>query len=742
MLQPRLARVELRYGCHDQEWDLPNGARPLVIAGPNGSGKSTLLEGILACLFGVQRQVAGAGHPRSRGKGEDGPRARLEIARGEDRFEIRRDLSTGLVTVRLQADDGVLFEGPGDARARTHEARRYRRILSELLGVGDGDTYVRTLFVRQGGLDETALGEHLLRIAGGGHARIEVARREIAEAHRAVTARSLDDADRPAVDSRELEKVDAEIRALEERLEAARAAGARRGPLALDRDRMDERLRRLNEEIDRLEEAHAALARGTAIEVNARQLKGLVRKLDRASRAIPEAAERLDTARSELSRATRSGTYPDDFPERLAGAELRWRDLERLKATSFLWPAAVAALLAVVAGVLLVALSPVWPALAAGVGALISGAAWLALWLSARKGRAALRADLSRLLADVPGGDGLGPDDRDDATTAFAAQQNARQRLEEARAAMTVALREGRALLHNAASASVVSDASGSGAREEQRERRPAAERLTERLELAARAAEERLLRERRELDRVGDASLQLPEGVVPTAEGVADALRERRAERRQVQDALQEVGQELLERGTPAESLDALEAALAGLIPRRDALIRKAEALEAAHSLLTDAYDAFRAEDQERLVRLVSAYTERLTGGALGPLVADQGLEEARVTLRGRPVPPFSPPLSFGERQALLLAIRLGAADFLGGMGVFPPLFLDDPFAHLDPDRAALLWGLLETVAGERQVILTTQDALLLDALGVTPDVHLGQDPATAAPPAERVPA
>jgi hypothetical protein len=544
------------------------------------------------------------------------------------------------------------------------------------------------------------------------------------------------------VDSRELEKVDAEIRALEERLEAARAAGARRGPLALDRDRMDERLRRLNEEIDRLEEAHAALARGTAIEVNARQLKGLVRNLDATRRAIPEAAARLETARSALSRATRQGTYPADFPERLAGAELRWQDLERLRARSLLWPAVVAVLLAGLAVVLLVALSADWPALVVGAGALISGAAWLALWLSARRSRVALRVDLSRLLTGVPGGDRLGPENRDEATTAFAVQQDACRRLKEARAAMAGALREGRALLRSAASASVIVDRAGGGGGDEGWERRAAADVLTERLDVAARGANERLLRERRELDRVGDASLQLPAGVVPTAEGVAEALRERRAERRQVQEALQEVGQQLLERGTPAESLDALEAALGALIPRRDALIRKAEALEAAHTLLTDAYDAFRAEDQERLVRMVSGYTERLTAGALGPLVADQGLEEARVMLRGRPVPPYSPPLSFGERQALLLSIRLGAADFLGGMGVFPPLILDDPFAHLDPDRASHLWALLKSVAGERQVIVTTQDALLLHALGVTPDVRLGPDPATAGAQAERVPA
>jgi energy-coupling factor transporter ATP-binding protein EcfA2 len=740
MLRPRIEWAGLRYGCHDQEWTFEPSHRPLVIAGPNGSGKSTLLEGLLAALFGLESRAQGASI--SQGAGEDAPRAAVLVARGEERFEIRRDLRSGRVLVQAPGDDNVRFDGKADPRGGTHEARHYRQLLAELLGIGDRETYIQTLFVRQGALSETTLGEHLLRVAGGGHARVEVARREIAEAHRAVTARPLDDAGRPAVDSRELEKIEAEIQALEDRLDAARAAGDRRGPLALDRDRMEERLRRLTAEIDRLEEAHAALARGTAIEVNARQLKELVRKMERALEAIPEAAKELDEAHAELERSTARGTYPDDFPERLARAELRWRDLDRAGSRTLRWPAMATVLLALAAVVLLVTVAPVWPAMVAGAGALAAAAAWLALWIFARWNRAGHRADLARILDGVPGGAELGLATSAEAAAIFGAQQAARRRRARARAHLASVLREGRALLRGAASAGVPVGPLEPGTDGRQRGRRTAWQVLVERLEATVRGSTERLVRERRELDRVGDASLQLPEGVVPTAEGVSEALRERRTERRQVQDALQQVGQELLERGTPAESLDALEAARSALLPQRDALARKAEVYEAAHSLLTDAYDAFRAQDQERLLRLVSGHAERLTGGALGPLVVDQALEDAKVLLRGRPVPPRSPPLSFGEMHALLLGIRMGAADFLGGMGVFPPLMLDDPFAHLDPDRAALLWGMLQKVAEERQVILTTQDALLLDALGVKPDIRLGPERKGAPPEAEPVPA
>jgi DNA repair exonuclease SbcCD ATPase subunit len=358
--------------------------------------------------------------------------------------------------------------------------------------------------------------------------------------------------------------------------------------------------------------------------------------------------------------------------------------------------------------------------------------AWLALWLDARRTRAMVAQELAGILEDVPGGTALGPETRHSAVQAFQAQTEASREMAGARQALAEALREARTAMRAARAAGVVvtpevregeepaadTDAGRDGAR-----------RTAARVGRALEEARSRLSRERRELDRVGDASLRLPDGVVPTEEGVADALRERREERRRAQATLQELGQELLERGSPAESLDALEASLASLAPRREALLRKAAVLEAAYALLTDAYDSFRANDQDRLVGLISDYASRLTGGALGPVVVEGLLEEARVRTAGRLLPFRSPPLSFGELHALFLAVRLGAADFLGGLGVFPPLILDEPFAHLDPERAADVWVMLSSVASERQVILTTQDTLLLAELGVEPDIALGAE-------------
>jgi DNA repair exonuclease SbcCD ATPase subunit len=171
-----------------------------------------------------------------------------------------------------------------------------------------------------------------------------------------------------------------------------------------------------------------------------------------------------------------------------------------------------------------------------------------------------------------------------------------------------------------------------------------------------------------------------------------------------------------------------ALEAALAERVPRRDALERKARVLETAHALVADAYDAFRDRDQERLVDRVSEHATGLTDGRIGPVVAESDLQDARVRAHGRLVPLESPPLSYGEYHALLLGVRMGAADFLAGVGVVPPLLVDEPFAHLDRERVGAVWDLLSAIARDRQVVVTTQDARLLEDLRVTPDIRLGE--------------
>ena len=727
MLRPAIREARLLFGRHDAGFRFPSDGRPAVIAGPNGSGKSTLVEGLVRTLFGYERRRAGEAASMEARKpwATDAMAGEVILeARGEA-VRIRRDFVSDRVRVDAPATGVVHFEGDGNPGATNQEARHYRRILTDLFGLADLDAYQRTLYIRQGDLPHTTVGDHLLRLAAGGHVRVDGARRDIAETHRGVTRRPIHPAARPAVNPRELEKVGEEIAAVRARLDAARRAGERRGPIALERDRAADRLDALDEEIRLLEDARSALARGGSIEMQVRQLREWSRKLDRAAERLARAGDENEAAEAAFVDSMRAGRYPDDFPARVAAAELRWKDMEALGAGTGRWPAIIGLLAALAASGLWIAGEPLLTAVAAGV-ALLAGVAWVALRLDARRRRRDARGEIAAMLEGVPDAETVSPRTRSRHLALYHGQRGTQARRAEARADLAAAARDARGLLLDLRAAGLPPEKPRRKRAGEERPRGSVAQRLQDRVRAAAAETRDRMARTAVDLERLGDVSLQLPDGVPPTEADVAEALAHRRRERSTLQDEIQGLGQELLERGTPSESGAALEAALAELIPRRDALDRKARALEAAHALVADAYDAFRARDQERLLADVSRHAAGLTSSSMAGVEIAGTLEEVSVRMGGRTLPLTSPPLSFGELHGLLLAVRLGAADFLAGVGILPPLIVDEPFAHLDRERAAAAWSILRAVASERQVILTTQDELVLEALGIDPDLRL----------------
>ncbi len=236
-------------------------------------------------------------------------------------------------------------------------------------------------------------------------------------------------------------------------------------------------------------------------------------------------------------------------------------------------------------------------------------------------------------------------------------------------------------------------------------------------------------------------AAIDLPPDVDPTPESVETALAARRAERRRLAEEARAAETRLLQEGTGQESPVALRDELEAAREARAAIDREARVHEAAHALIREAYEEFREHDQDRLVAAVSRAMERLTGGVVGPLEAPGPLAEAAVRLHGRRVELKSPPLSYGEIHAALVAVRLGASDFHARSGIRPPMIVDEPFAYLDLDRARALWSLLCAAARERQVIVVTQETLTLDALGVTPDIRLESRVTRSVPPADTSP-
>ena len=222
------------------------------------------------------------------------------------------------------------------------------------------------------------------------------------------------------------------------------------------------------------------------------------------------------------------------------------------------------------------------------------------------------------------------------------------------------------------------------------------------------------------------DLDVNLPDGVQQELEAVQVALAERRSERDEARKEALDIDRRLAREGAVVASSVALSDQLAGLYDESVELEREAESHKAAYRLIADAYEEFRSQDQSRLLGCISGRLDSVTDGAIGPIVTGNGLDTAKVRIGEREVRLDSPPLSFGELHAVLLAVRLGSTDFLAGMNISPPLLVDEPFAHLDDVRAAEVWKLLKEIARTRQVVVTSQDRLILEHLSIRADIEL----------------
>ncbi len=746
----RVAELSLDYGCHVRR-AIRFGAEggPAVVYGPNGSGKSTLLEALVRVLFGFNRRLPGererqdARTPWTAASFE----GRLVLRSGRERWELHRDFATDRVTLTPLEGDAAPWRGDGNPGSSNSEAKEYRRRLRRLFGFANREAYEATACIHQGELLGTRLNDDLLQLAAGGHGNVDTALTALRERHRGLTVRPVAPGAGEARNPRELEEARQALAELERQLQAAEEATRRRRPIRLRIEALGARRESLRAEVARLEAAQEPLAERRALRAEAATLAARRRALTAARRKVAEARRRLERARETAEEAVRD--HPADFPERVSRLETFWRqrqelearrqEAERVGAGLRTPPAARAAGASGVTALAVAAVARAFGtpefltgALPAGLLAalgvlLLAGAAlgWdraraerqrrRAAAAEAAEGLASLRREIERTLRGVPNAESLRPSNARERLERFERGRRAEEALGEAEVRLRSALDEAQEAL-----------ARPEPGVAEGRDPHAAAAAALERLERAEDDLRKEEAKKEIQLERGEAERLELPDGVAAEAEAVRRALAERRT-------ALEETGRELrreeralLEEGAPAESPVALRDRREEGAARVASLEREVRILEAAYALVRDAYASFRERDEERLVAHVSRRMADLSGGALGPVEPGRALADATVRLNGRSVPLGCPPLSFGEYHAALLGIRLGATDFLSAAGIRPPLIVDDPFVHLDEGRAASLWAVLERVSEERQVIVATQDRLLLDHLGIEPAVRL----------------
>ena len=131
-------------------------------------------------------------------------------------------------------------------------------------------------------------------------------------------------------------------------------------------------------------------------------------------------------------------------------------------------------------------------------------------------------------------------------------------------------------------------------------------------------------------------------------------------------------------------------------------------EVYELAHSVLDVARTHTLRQAQERLGPLTAGYLRVLTNGRYQMALIDQHLNiELQDPMRpDRHIPPDR--LSRGARDQLYMAARLALVDMLFPR-TRPPILLDDPFVHFDPERLAAAIAMCCDLAKERQILLFT---------------------------------
>jgi uncharacterized protein YhaN len=131
-------------------------------------------------------------------------------------------------------------------------------------------------------------------------------------------------------------------------------------------------------------------------------------------------------------------------------------------------------------------------------------------------------------------------------------------------------------------------------------------------------------------------------------------------------------------------------------------------EILDLAARMLEEARTLSVYPARELLQRRAGEYLATATGGAYTRIVLDERTLRPQVWIPGAGAWKEAAELSQGTSDQLYLCLRLALLDVMTADRK-PPVFLDEPFAHLDESRRRAMVNLLTTAARDRQVVLFT---------------------------------
>jgi recombinational DNA repair ATPase RecF len=736
MSSVRFSSVDLEYGCHDRSIKLPIKQGPVVVAARNGCGKTTLIEALVRAVFGFDKSSSDDRSLLECRRPWAGNGMSLGVELVDDdwgTWRIDRDFAKSALAITNPAGETKSWSDEGEDALNILSHQQIREEITALFGSDDRRLYENTSCVRQDDLPGQRLTHDLLHVARTTYSHAESARLRLAAEARSFQIGDPAGDEEPGTEQRTIGELEARIAELEASLSQAGEIDSRRRSVARRIEGLEDELAKVENGIEMLEQECESLLSQVAEEVEIEQSQEQLSELE----SVAIDLERVIADREASKKDTEpvldtSHELPEDFKERAERIEELWRARKRQRMAisktreDLQGTAAPPLALIVVATILVLAGLPIWQA---GYGAValalcLVGLGAIPVVLFRRRSvagdRARLeveveelegeleetKAELSELVAGIPDGENLRRDRLMELVEEFEGpaqeQSPAHETSGEVEAVATIAI----GVLAKWSEAPIPTQP----------------EELLLPVERAIVSARDELVRLR------GNQSSPHP---ASRLEALEITLEERRRARDELLADLSAARRDVEEEGRLAQSPIAARRQLDLSRMQLEEVRDRQAVLQRASELVDDAYDEYRKNDEQRLIDSLSHALASLTSSELGPFVFDEGLDHPTIKVDQREMPLECPPLGYGEYHAAMLAICIGGSGFLSNLGIRPPLILDEPFAHLDESRCVQLWRILNRIARDRQVIVATYNHLLLDQIGVTPDVVLDQAPA-----------
>lgn len=689
----KITQLRLRRFKRFADWQTGLAPGLTVIRGPNEAGKTTVMEAVFEGLFGT---AGSEGPARLRSWGEERlGEITVEMQVPTGRYLLRKDLEAG--TVLLQSEDG---------RDRLETHRDVQRRLLEWIGLVSESAYRATAFVAQADIarvseDRRMLSTHLSRIlSGSGVESVQQALQWLNERRTRLADESKGKgtsdriaelrAQQASLRQREerAQRHRIELRGILQRLESVERVAAEENELARvsryaaelqqrEKTLVDEEAT-TRENLSRADGMMSRLAKldGELAEFSSQQ-EALIADLFHARRQYLQLEASMATARDQAEREERTLEH------------LATRHQRMTRRGSLGWTLAGAGSIGIIGGVLILLLLPH----IVGWLLLISGAIVTLVGMR-------LRGRISEA-----GGDYRTQEQRVlDLRTRF---ETMKRQLAEADAMVSARLQA----------------VGGLSLDEVERRFSTYMELLRQREEVRASlrlvrgndpksGLENRLREIAEELSTVRTTLATLPKGA-RRAQATGGEQREQQAkqlslelqELREKRARLEGVLDELRDRGEEGPRIEEEIASLQGEAARTKQTL---EVFDLTARMLEEARAQSVYPARELLERRAGDYLIRATDGNYSRVSLDERTLRPQVWVASAAAWKDAVELSQATSDQLYFCLRLALLDVITG-DRRPPLFLDEPFAHLDADRRRAMVDIVKAAAKDRQVVLFT---------------------------------